>query len=101
MPGMDTGTEGLVPKLAAMARIDVPADKAAALERDFGAIVSYIGQLQELSLESAGPVTPLHRNVFRPDEDPTPSGTWTESVTAAFPKRQGDALSVKKIISHD
>lgn len=102
MPDMDTGKEALVPKLAGMARIEVPVEKAAEFEREFGAIVAYIDQLQQLSLDPAAPPTaPALRNVFRADTNTTPAGTWTKAVTEAFPKRRGDALSVKKIISHD
>lgn len=102
MPDMDTAGEELVPKLAAMARIDVPPEKAEALGRDFAAIVAYIDQLQQLALgPAAEPVVPPLHNVFRDDVNPTAPGSWTQIVADAFPKRSGDALVVKKIISHD
>lgn len=91
-----------VRKLAALARLSIPEEKLAERAAEFDSIVSYIGQLDELDIKTDGtPETPALRNVFREDGEPTTPGTWTEKLVALFPKREGNRLSVKKIISHD
>ena len=99
-----------VKKLAALARLSIPEDQLEARAAEFDRIVSYIGQLDELEIDAgAVPQAPFHqdaplnilRNVFREDGEPTAPGTWTEKLVGLFPKRDGNHLSVKKIISHD
>lgn len=93
---------GIVQKLASLARVRVEDDRAQAFEKEFESILAYIGQLDALSLSiDATPATPAVRNVTREDGSPTDPGTWTERLVRMFPKRSGNALSVKKIISHD
>lgn len=91
-----------VKKLAALARLSIPEDMLEARAAEFDRIVAYIAQLDELDIKTdATPIAPALRNVFREDGEPTPPGTWTEKLTGMFPERDGDRLSVKKIISHD
>ena len=91
-----------VTRLAALARLSIPEAALPARAAEFDRIVSYIDQLGELSIDvsKAPDASPL-RNVFRKDGQPTPPGTWTEKLVSRFPKRDGNYLSVKKIISHD
>lgn len=94
---------GRVPALASLARIAIPTERMPVLEKEFDAIISYIDQLQglEARVETSTPkIMPL-KNVFREDRNPHDARTFTERITKAFPKRDGDALSVRKIISHD
>jgi aspartyl-tRNA(Asn)/glutamyl-tRNA(Gln) amidotransferase subunit C len=91
-----------VKKLAALARLDIPDDKLAAFAAEFDGILKYVGQLESLTLDTSGtPSAGALRNVFREDGEPHESGKYTEKLAAAFPQREGDALSVKQIISHD
>ena len=90
-----------VQRLAALARIEVPDGELARFAAEFDGVLAYVGKLDSLTLpEGARPLSPV-RNVLRADGEPTPPGTWTEAITAQFPERVGDALSVKQIISHD
>jgi aspartyl-tRNA(Asn)/glutamyl-tRNA(Gln) amidotransferase subunit C len=89
-----------VKKLAELARIDVPETRLAAFAAEFDTILSYVGQLDELSVEKGAPLL-LYENVMRKDGEPTPTSTWTADVVAQFPKKDGDYLSVKQILSHD
>ena len=98
---MDT-QKGQVQKLAALARIRVPEERAAAFDKEFESILAYIGQLDTLTLGTDGsPAVPPLRNVTWEDAGPTAPGTWTERIVRAFPKKKGNALSVKKILSYD
>ncbi|HEX8591126.1 MAG TPA: Asp-tRNA(Asn)/Glu-tRNA(Gln) amidotransferase subunit GatC [Candidatus Paceibacterota bacterium] len=91
-----------VKKLAALARLSIAEDVLPARAEEFDRIVTYIAQLDELNIDvSQAPERPLLRNVFREDGEPTAPGTWTEKLVSMFPRRDGDHLSVKKIISHD
>ncbi|HEX7651234.1 MAG TPA: Asp-tRNA(Asn)/Glu-tRNA(Gln) amidotransferase subunit GatC [Candidatus Paceibacterota bacterium] len=91
-----------VKKLAALARLDIPDDTLAAFAAEFDGILKYVGQLESLTLDTAGaPSAGALRNVFREDGAPHESGKYTEKLAGAFPQREGDALSVKQIISHD
>lgn len=91
-----------VERLASLARIAVPENKKEALAAEFGSVLAYIAQLDELTLSLAdAPEVPLNHNVFREDGNPTEPGSNTPAIVKAFPASSGTALSVKKIISHD
>lgn len=91
-----------VKKLAALARISVPEGDLEKFTKEFDAILAYVGQLDSLALPTTagGVVPPLH-NVLREDGAPTPSGTYTERLASQFPSREGDALVVKQVITHE
>ena len=91
-----------VKKLAALARITVDEADLEKFTREFDAILAYIGQLETLNLPKEGEEEkPLLRNVMREDGGPHASGAYTEKLAEQFPKREGDALVVKQIITHD
>ena len=96
---MATGDD--VKKLAALARIEVTEEELPAFTKEFDAILAYVGQLEKLDLPPGLVGEPKLKNVFRADANPTPPGTWTEKIVAAFPQKEGNALRVKQIISHD
>lgn len=91
-----------VERLSALARIQIPDDRKEALAAEFAQVIEYIGQLDELTLSREGaPAVPALHNVFREDANPNETGEWTETLVKAFPAKSGNALSVKKILSHD
>lgn len=91
-----------VERLAALSRISVPSAELEAFAKDFDSIITYIGQLDGLSLAVDGtPAVPALHNVFRPDGEADEPGAWTEKIVGQFPSREGNSLSVKKIIVHD
>ncbi len=96
------GTEE-VARLAALARLSLSDAEQERFAKEFESIIAYVDTLSGLSVDltegrdGAAPAT----NVFRPDIEPYAAGTFTEAIAAQFPKREGDALSVKQIISHD
>lgn len=94
--------KGTVERLAALARINIPADRREALETEFKDILAYIGQLDELTLtKTSTPALPPLHNVFRADEKPYETRSWTDRIVRLFPAKNGNALSVKKILSVD
>ncbi len=96
------GTEE-VARLAALARLSIGGEEQERFAKEFESIIAYVDTLSGLSVDlgegrdGAVPAT----NVFRADEHPYPAGAFTEAITAQFPKREGDSLAVKQIISHD
>jgi Asp-tRNA(Asn)/Glu-tRNA(Gln) amidotransferase C subunit len=108
-----------VKKLAALARINISdtdletktakggssGAEEAALRKftsEFDAILAYVGQIETLDLpQDLEGEKPALRNVMRPDGEPHAAYTYTEKVAAQFPAREGDALVVKQIITHE
>ena len=95
-------TSAEVQKLAALARIRIPEEKAEDFAREFDGILAYVGALEKLNIPDTGmkPVGTVH-NVFREDGEPHAAGLYTDKLVGAFPERQGNLLKVKQIISHD
>jgi len=91
-----------VKKLAALARITIAEDELETFTKEFDAIIAYVSQLEKLQMPAhAGGNKPVLRNVMREDGEPHATGAYTEKIVAQFPAREGDALSVKQIITHE
>lgn len=90
-----------VKRLATLARLDVAESDLARFAAEFDSILAYVGKLDELTLPKSDRNLSIVRNVLRADETPYESGTWTERIVEQFPVKEGNSLSVKKIISHD
>ena len=89
-------------KLARLARLSVEPAAQEKLAHEFEGLVAYIGQLDALSIDTkSAPRVPVVHNRFRTDEALHLPGAMTKAITAQFPQREGDSLSVKKILSHD
>lgn len=92
-----------VKRLAELARLSISESTQARFAKDLESILAYVGKLETLSVDltvGKDGVAPA-ANVFRADGEPYTPGTWAEAITEQFPKREGDSLSVKKIISHE
>ncbi len=86
--------------LASLARLSISEDELASLLKEFGGILSYVGQIESLTLPTdASPEVPPLRNVFRKDE--FADGENTKALIDAFPEKEGDLLSVKQIITYE
>lgn len=91
-----------VKKLATLARIRIEDAELESFTKEFDAILAYVSQLENLKLPAdLRTQDPKLRNVMREDGAPHESGLYTEKLAAQFPAREGNALSVKQIISHD
>ncbi len=90
-----------VKKLAALARITLDDASLEKFSKEFESILAYVGQIESLDTAGEEGVLPAVRNVFREDGTPNEKGSMTEKVAAQFPERDGNALVVKQIISHD
>lgn len=90
-----------VQRLAALARISIPDTELEAFAHDFDGILAYVGKLDELTLDIGTPEAPAHRNILRKDGTPHEKGTYTERLVEQFPRKEGNSLAVKQIISYD
>jgi aspartyl/glutamyl-tRNA(Asn/Gln) amidotransferase C subunit len=90
-----------VKKLAALARIRVEDAELEKFTREFDAILAYVGQLEKLELPTGTAEKPPLRNVMREDGEPHVAEKYTEKLAEQFSAREGNALSVKQIITHE
>ncbi len=91
-----------VRKLAALARINIGDEELEKFTSEFDAILAYVGQLEALEIPHAvAGGKPVLRNVMREDGEPHAARAYTDALAAQFPAREGDALVVKQIITHD
>lgn len=91
-----------VKKLAALARIRVPEGELEKFTKEFDAILAYISQLEALDLPvGVESELPALRNVMRLDGEPHATGKHTQMLAEQFPAREGDALVVKQVITHE
>ena len=90
-----------VEKLASLARIEVSSEDIDRFVTELDAILAYVGQLDELSVTREVDTEPELRNVMRDDNNPHEEGLYTKKLVEAFPKKEDEYLSVKKIISYD
>jgi aspartyl-tRNA(Asn)/glutamyl-tRNA(Gln) amidotransferase subunit C len=73
-----------VKDVAQLARLELTEDELAAMTRQLGSILDYIGQLQQLNLDGVEPLAhalDVH-NVFR-DDEPAPSLPVSEALANA------------------
>ncbi len=110
-----------IQNLAELARLELTEEETTGLQKDISNILDYVGQLSAPEKVSADkPVSAslqgdrgwsadtglsaVVRNIMREDtpraSDDTLSGK-EESLKSAFPKREGDYNSVRKIIQKD
>jgi len=91
-----------VKKLASLARISVADEELPTFVKEFDAILAYVSQLEKLDLPTGGErIVPPLRNVMLADGEPHETGLYTKKIALQFPAREGDALSVKQIITHE
>ncbi len=91
-----------VKKLSELVRIKIDDANLDKFTKEFDAILAYVGQLEQLSLpDSLNKEKPSLRNVMRQDCDPSATGACTKKLVEQFPKKEGDALSVRQVITYD
>lgn len=88
--------------LGNLSRIKMTDSEAEAFKTEIDSILKYVSAVDELVdkgdlSKEPGPVF----NVFRDDVVTNEPGSYTRDIVAAFPLRQGDHLSVKKILNPD
>jgi aspartyl/glutamyl-tRNA(Asn/Gln) amidotransferase C subunit len=91
----------VIKKLAQMARIDMDEKEMKEIGDSFGPILSYVGQIQEVSdtIDSKhGEVTNAPINIFRDDVVTNNGGEYTEKILNQAPHTENGYLKVKQIM---
>lgn len=87
-----------VKHLAGLARISVSDSEMEVLKHDLDDILAYVSQVTEVTAELGAPEAGELRNVMREDEGAHEAGIFTEDILSQAPAREGNRLSVKKIM---
>jgi len=93
-----------IKKLANLARIDMSDEEMTDIAKDFGAILAYVGQVQEVSklknIENLhqNPDNYFLQNVMREDVSKNKRGEYTDRILADAPDTQDGFLKVKQIL---
>ncbi len=96
-----------IENLAHLSRLKLTEEELAGLEKDFPAILEYVGQLARNSggvgavAGGSAPAAEALRNVMREDAPGVTVGSSREVLLAAAPRREGDYFVVRKIIQRD
>ncbi|MBI5400682.1 MAG: Asp-tRNA(Asn)/Glu-tRNA(Gln) amidotransferase subunit GatC [Candidatus Yonathbacteria bacterium] len=90
-----------VEHLAGLARIAVSEDEKKILQHDLEEILAYVSQVKDA--DSRGTDAEERRtgdlyNVMREDSEPHNAGVFTEDILSQAPTREGNRISVKKIL---
>ena len=93
-----------IDNLAALARLDIPADEKETLRKEVDSILVYVSEIQKLSagspaktLDDKLSVGEIY-NVLREDTNPHLPGEFSEDLLAEAPRRQDNYIKVKKIL---
>lgn len=87
-----------VEHLAGLARIAVSDSEKEVLRKDLEDILAYVSQVTAVTAEMGAPVAGELYNVMRGDEGAHEGGIFTEDILSQAPAREGNRLSVKKIL---
>ena len=92
-----------IKKLADLARIDIEEKELKEIAEDFGSILAYVGQVQEISKLNEKSLNKqpkdyfLH-NVMRDDIAINKRGEYTEKIVKEMPNTEDGFLKVKQIL---
>lgn len=87
-----------VEHLAGLARIAVSDSEKEVLRHDLEEILAYVSQIKQVESEKLKVESGDLYNVMREDSAPHDAGIFTEDILNQAPAREGDLLSVKKIL---
>jgi aspartyl-tRNA(Asn)/glutamyl-tRNA(Gln) amidotransferase subunit C len=87
-----------VEHLAGLARIAVSDSEKEVLRKDLEDILAYVSQVTAVTAEMGAPEAGELHNVMREDEGAHEAGIFTEDILSQAPAREGNLLSVKKIL---
>ena len=96
---MNTDTPKVdVRALAQLSRLELSDEEVMRLEKEVSSILAFVETIQKADISGVVPDTSL-RNVMRDDANPHEGGKYTEALLSAAPRREGDRIAVKQVIS--
>lgn len=87
--------------LGALARVAVSDEEASKFAVEFESILGYVSELNALTLPDSHAQSDAPINVLRGDVVTHEPGEFTEELLAAAPAKEGEHISVQKIIQQD
>ena len=87
-----------VEKLAKLSRIEIGSEEKDSMVKDLESVLVYVSELSNVSGVSDEYPLEENRNVFREDENPDPSGKYTDRILAEAPKTENGYILVKQVI---
>jgi aspartyl-tRNA(Asn)/glutamyl-tRNA(Gln) amidotransferase subunit C len=85
-------------ELAELSMLHLTDEELERLAGEMDSILTYIGQLERVSLDTAAPAVGSVYNVLREDGHTNQPGQYTEEILAVSPRRSGQYFSAKKIL---
>jgi aspartyl/glutamyl-tRNA(Asn/Gln) amidotransferase C subunit len=99
MPHM---TKEDIMQLGELSRIALSPTEIERLQTEIDSIVAYVSTVRDIAEgEVLGAVVGARYNVLRPDMVTTTPGAHTETLLKAMPHRDGQFMSVKKILNQN
>ncbi len=87
-----------IEKLAALSRISLTDEEKVSMQKDLGAILGFVTQIQVVSESAPARQPEKVRNIMREDTQPNEGGFNTEAILANVPKKKDNYVQVKKIL---
>lgn len=90
--------EATVRKIAHLARIKVTNEEAKSLEGELSAILTWVGELNEVDTEGVEPMTSAVETTVKMREDNVTDGGYPERVTKNAPLQEDNFFVVPKVV---
>ncbi len=90
--------EATVRKIAHLARIKVTDEEAKSLESELSAILTWVGELDEVDTSDVEPMTSAVDTVMKKREDIVTDGGYAERVTKNAPLKEDNFFLVPKVV---
>lgn len=90
--------EATVRKIAHLSRIKVTDEEAKALEGELSAIITWVGELDEVDTEGVEPMTSAVETEMKKRKDEVTDGGYAERVTKNAPLKEDNFFVVPKVV---
>lgn len=90
--------EATVRKIAHLSRIKVTDEEAKALEGELSAILTWVGELDEVDTEGVEPMTSAVETEMKKRKDEVTDGGYAERVTKNAPLKEDHFFVVPKVV---
>ena len=89
--------------IADLARIKVDKEQEVEMRSSITSVLEFVAQIQSANVSEVAPKDffRLTKNRLRPDQNPTPAGTYTDEIMRVAPKSKDNYFQIKKIINKE
>lgn len=87
-----------IKKLASLSRIHMDEAEIESITKDVDSILGYVTEIQQVASDKEVILEPVVKNVMREDVVTTETGSNTDTLIQAAPKKLGNEVMVKKIL---